>query len=242
MFFEWRASGYEIPKLADIGMWRVKGKFGRPPKQYRLAKWPVAGPYDWKNPSPGVLLGRDKHKHAVAADGLPVLVLGPTGAGKTRHFIPPNIARWPGPVTATSVKTDLINLTAPARRSKGRVYGFEPSGRLCDEMIGKGITPVVWDPVRLLAGGHTSGGVSEWKQLQLSAAAARAAGDRAKAAQHARLAAAKRAATLKEDSDLLGQFLASQSSSHGGGSQGLWAHQAGRTISDALLVAVLAKR
>ena len=117
-------------------------------------KWPIPPPYDpATNGGPGVLLGTAgtiTSKLCVAKYGTPVMVIGPTGSGKTRGVIGPNVANWPGPVVSTSVKLDDALLTLPHRVDRGAVTGFDPGGRLWDAMKTVGITPVVWDPVRLL--------------------------------------------------------------------------------------------
>ena len=138
-----------------FGGGKKKGKKKQPVKHFRRPKWPIPGPYSPVVPGPGVLLGRDRRRHIVAADGLPVLVAGPTGSGKTRHVIGPNVGHWPGPVVATSVKTDLAEMTLTHRREHGRCWGFDPTGRLWGWMREMGITPVVWDPVRLLQQNRT---------------------------------------------------------------------------------------
>ena len=239
---EWRAAEWELPKWSEMGSKRAKGKFGPPPKEYWFSKWPFLGPYSHQAPSPGVLLGRHGRRNIAAGDGLPVIVLGPTGAGKTRGVIAPNSAQWPGPVAATSVKTDLIDLTLPVRSRKGRVWGFEPSGRLYQDMVDKGITPVVWDPLRLLREGLTSGTPADWRVMLKMAEEADAAGEAGWAQKYRRDAAERRAPALKEDADLLGQFLASQSSAHGQGSQAVWAAHTRSAISDALLIGAMAER
>ena len=114
-------------------------------------QWPIKGPYRQpKNPGPGVLLGRVDGRHAVAKNNTPVLVLGPTGTGKTRRFLAPNAAHWPGPLIMTSVKPDVMRLTVSHRLEQGRVFGFDPTGRFFAAMRAMGIEPVVWDPVRML--------------------------------------------------------------------------------------------
>ena len=123
----------------------------RPSRRFRSRRWPLRPPYTPQRPGPGVLLGRDRGRLTVAGDGLPVLVVGPTGSGKTRHLIGPNVAHWPGPVVATSVKTDLAGYTVAHRAQRGRCFGFDPGGALWPWMRSTGITPVVWDPIRLLA-------------------------------------------------------------------------------------------
>lgn len=156
---EWREhrenSGGAVLDWLWFGGGQKKGKKKQPVKHFRRPKWPIPGPYTPVVPGPGVLLGRDRRRHIVAADGLPVLVAGPTGSGKTRHVIGPNVGHWPGPVVATSVKTDLAEMTLTHRREHGRCWGFDPTGRLWGWMREMGITPVVWDPVRLLQQNRT---------------------------------------------------------------------------------------
>ena len=168
----------------------------RPVRNFLVRSWPAPPPYTPRKPGAGVLLGKHRWRLVASSDGLPVLVLGPTGSGKTRHLIGPNSAHWPGPAVITSVKTDLAELTLPHRERLGKCYGFDPAGRLWDWMRKEGITPVVWDPVRLLAEDRS-----------------------------------------KEHTDLLAQFLASQSSAADSGAQSIWAGLAQQIISDCLYLA-----
>ena len=121
-------------------------------KSMRVPRWPARGPYSSpKNPSPGVLLGCDRRHLIADTTTTPVLVSGPASSGKTRRVIAPNVALWPGPVIATSVKRDLAELTVSYRAERGPIWGFDPTGRLWPAMRALDIEPVVWDPVRLLA-------------------------------------------------------------------------------------------
>ena len=101
----------------------------RPSRRFRSRRWPLRPPYTPQRPGPGVLLGRERGRLTVAGDGLPVLVVGPTGSGKTRHLIGPNVANWPGPVVATSVKTDLADYTAAHRALTGPLLRVRPRRR-----------------------------------------------------------------------------------------------------------------
>ena len=145
----WRDAGWPTDALQG---WLRLGGGSRPVKHFRRKDWPIPPPYSHLVPGPGVLLGQDRGRHVVAAGGTPVMVFGPTRSGKTRYVIAPNVAWWPGPVVATSVKTDLAEWTLAQRQEKGRCYGYDPTGRLWPFMEAHGITPVVWDPVRLLQG------------------------------------------------------------------------------------------
>ena len=151
---EWRAAGWPMPSM-PAGLLAGRKNPERPERDFIRRRWPVPAPYDYRCPGPGVLIGRWRRRHLVSADGLPVLVVGSTGSGKTRRFLGPNTAHYPGPVVATSVKQDLAELTLEHRKAKGKVYGFEPTGRLHGWMAANGITPVSWDPVRYMAADPT---------------------------------------------------------------------------------------
>jgi len=58
-----------------------------------------------------------------------VLVLGPTGGGKTSSILIPAILAWEGPVLAVSVKDDLVTTTSAWRRTQGPLAVIDPSGR-----------------------------------------------------------------------------------------------------------------
>src|SRR5688572_7238326 len=73
----------------------------------------------------------------------PVLGLGPPRSGKTTRIAAPALAAWDGPAIALSVRTDLAALTAPARRARGRVAMFDPSGTARIDLPITG-----WDPLR----------------------------------------------------------------------------------------------
>ena len=148
----------------------------RPSRRFRSRRWPLRPPWTPQRPGPGVLLGREHGRLTVAGDGLPVLVVGPTGSGKTRHLIGPNVAHWPGPAVVTSVKTDLADYTAAHRARLGNCYGFDPGGALWPWMRTAGITPVVWDPIRLLAEDPTREHADLLAQFLTSHSSAHAAG------------------------------------------------------------------
>lgn len=69
-------------------------------------------------------------------------VIGPMGSGKTLRFFAPTIRSWPGPVLATSTKSDLVELTLDARRSDGRpVVAFDPQD------IAPSLPKLRWSPI-----------------------------------------------------------------------------------------------
>ncbi len=57
---------------------------------------------------------------AITYDGDgPVCVIAPTGAGKGRDFLIPNILTWPGPLIVTDLKGELASVCARRRRELG---------------------------------------------------------------------------------------------------------------------------
>lgn len=55
-----------------------------------------------------------------------VLVLAPTGAGKTPRVVVPIVLRHRGPAVVTSVKGDVLALTRAARAAQGPIWVFDP--------------------------------------------------------------------------------------------------------------------
>ena len=101
------------------------------------ARWATAGdlkPLVVPKPTPGRLtLGEGPGGRLLAAEaGHSLLVLGPTQSGKTSGLAIPAILEWPGPVVATSVKADLLKDTIEARRSRGKVWAYDPSSSVAD--------------------------------------------------------------------------------------------------------------
>lgn len=104
-----------------------------------------------KRPTPGRLtIGRGPSGRLLAAEpGHSLLVLGPTQSGKTSGLAIPAILEWPGPVVATSVKNDLLAATLDARRERGTVWTYDPTGSVT------GVPHAGWSP---LANCHTWSG------------------------------------------------------------------------------------
>lgn len=75
------------------------------------------------------------------------LVLGPPQAGKTRQVIIPSVICAPGPVVSTSIKTDVYDATAIARRTVGRVWVFNPSPERGEPVVPPGAEELRWSPV-----------------------------------------------------------------------------------------------
>lgn len=55
-----------------------------------------------------------------------VLVLAPTGAGKTPRVVVPTVLRHHGPAVVASVKSDVLALTRKVRSSSGPIWVFDP--------------------------------------------------------------------------------------------------------------------
>lgn len=56
-----------------------------------------------------------------------VMVIAPTGAGKTPRVVVPIVLCHIGPAVVTSVKGDVLELTQAARKTSGQVYLFDPT-------------------------------------------------------------------------------------------------------------------
>lgn len=69
-----------------------------------------------------------------------LLVLGPTQTGKTTGLAIPAILEWPGPVVATSIKSDLIADTIGCRSEHGEVFVFDPAA--CTPFVRSQWTPL----------------------------------------------------------------------------------------------------
>ncbi len=78
--------------------------------------------------TPGPLLGRtvaDRRPLYTSCEMVTLVVAG-TRSGKSSAFAIPTILDAPGPVIATSNKTDLLEKTAPLRELRGTVWVFDP--------------------------------------------------------------------------------------------------------------------
>lgn len=104
-----------------------------------------------------------------------ILVVGPTQSGKTTLLCAPLIEAWRGPVLAASVKGDLADATAAARRRRGHVAVVAPGsiGTACFDPVGSAVD---WAAARGLARDLTVGtgaGASPGDQEFWSALAAK---------------------------------------------------------------------
>ena len=96
-------------------------------------------------PWPGLFLGLSPTGGPVCAGPQQsVLVLGPPRSGKTVSVVDPCVLSAPGAVVATSTKTDVFEVTAPARSRRGRCWVFDPSASF---IVPDWATPLRWSPV-----------------------------------------------------------------------------------------------
>lgn len=103
---------------------------------------------------PRVILGWSGRALIAAEERASVLVIAPPQSGKTTGLAIPAILEWPGPVLATSVKTDLLRETLARREQLGRVDVFDPAKATGE--IGASWTPLgscgSWHGAQRMAG------------------------------------------------------------------------------------------
>lgn len=105
----------------------------------------------------GIYLGRVGHTWTYTGHGRSALVLGPTRSGKTTSLIIPNVLSHPGPVVSTSTKTELVEVTSPARAELGDVAVFDPTGTA---EIPRNVWRIGWNPIT---------GCDDWDRAMLTA-------------------------------------------------------------------------
>lgn len=69
-----------------------------------------------------------------------MMVVAPTGAGKTPRVAVPMMLRHDGPAVATSIKADLVHLTRHHREEHGKVWYFDITNQT-------GLANCVWSPL-----------------------------------------------------------------------------------------------
>lgn len=87
-----------------------------------------------------VTIGRAGRRLLACEPQASLAVIGPSGCGKTAGFAIPALLEWRGPIIATSVKADLLAATVAHRRSRGRVWVYDPTGV-------SGEDPAPWSPL-----------------------------------------------------------------------------------------------
>jgi len=91
-------------------------------------------------PGDRIVLGAYGRRLLAAEANQSVLLTGPTQSGKTSGLAIPAIIEWAGPVVATSVKSDLVRHTIEARRRRGEVQLYDPTGAT-------GLAAAGWSPL-----------------------------------------------------------------------------------------------
>ena len=122
-----RLSGHNHSRDGEAGdgarMGRSRSDLGELVAARRRAQPPTA-------PARGearIVLGHAGRTRVAVPARHSLLVLGPTQSGKTSRLAIPNLNAWPGPVIATSVKTDLLADTITTRREHGPVWIYDPA-------------------------------------------------------------------------------------------------------------------
>lgn len=95
-----------------------------------------------------ITLGRAGSSLLAAEPQMSLLVIGPSGYGKSTSFAVPNLLEWNGPVLCTSVKGDIVATTIRARSERGTAWVFDPA-RMTDEPLS------TWSPLT---------GCEEWSE------------------------------------------------------------------------------
>src|SRR6266545_4963647 len=116
----------------DTGQGRRKGNKSKRP----VASW--SGRRDIRDLRPSsedarLVLGYDTswRRQPVAAEARhSVIVFGPTQMLKTAGIVIPALLEWTGPAMATSVKPDVLQTTHRHRKSRGRVWVYDPTAGL----------------------------------------------------------------------------------------------------------------
>ena len=87
----------------------------------------------------GTSMARGGNRSAVA-------VIGPSQCGKTSNVVC-SILEWDGPAVLSSVKSDLLALTAVRRNQLGEVWVFDPLNELDAKTLPKGWKRCGWSPL-----------------------------------------------------------------------------------------------
>jgi type IV secretion system protein VirD4 len=86
-------------------------------------------------------LGRRGSRVLWAEQRHALVAFGPPQSGKSAGLAVPALLEWQGPAVASSIKTDLLGVTAARRRRLGTVFVFDPFGLT-------GERSQTWSPIR----------------------------------------------------------------------------------------------
>lgn len=120
----------------------------------RGARWARAGDLRMLRGSRSgarLALGRRGSRLLWAEQRHALVAFGPPQSGKSAGLAVPALLEWQGPAVASSIKTDLLGVTAGRRRQLGTVFVFDPFGLT-------GEPSHTWSP---LHGAHTWDGALE---------------------------------------------------------------------------------
>ncbi|RQO41138.1 hypothetical protein DBV08_30680 [Rhodococcus sp. KBW08] len=144
--------GYGIGRVIAGGGVLPKLKFGRrkSDRQEVLASLSpsrhivAVASRGWSKPGGGHVGWDDAGRYIGANARGAMLVIGPPGSGKSAALLIPSIYVMPGAGVVNSIKLDLLQATAMARASVGRVFHFDPGG---GEQTPPGIIQARWSPL-----------------------------------------------------------------------------------------------
>jgi type IV secretion system protein VirD4 len=111
---------------------------------YRGAKWARAADLRMLRGSRSgarLALGRRGSRVLWAEQRHALVAFGPPQSGKSAGLAVPALLEWQGPAVASSIKTDLLGVTAARRRQLGAVFVFDPFGLAGEQSH-------TWSPLR----------------------------------------------------------------------------------------------
>jgi len=88
-----------------------------------------------------LVLGRHRGRRLYAEERHALVAFGPPQSGKSAGLAVPALLEWEGPAVASSIKTDLLGVTARRRSRLGPVFVFDPFGL-------SGQPTHTWSPLR----------------------------------------------------------------------------------------------
>ena len=120
-----RAAGVQAPAadLSRLASWRAGGRLPAPREGARL------------------VLGRHRGRLLYAEERHALVAFGPPQSGKSAGLAVPALLEWTGPAVASSIKTDLLDVTLARRRALGQAFVFDPFGL-------SGLPSHTWSPLR----------------------------------------------------------------------------------------------
>jgi type IV secretion system protein VirD4 len=110
----------------------------------RGARWARAGDLRMLRRSRSgarIALGRRGSRLLWAEQRHALVAFGPPQSGKSAGLAVPALLEWQGPAVASSIKTDLLGVTAARRRRLGTVFVFDPFGLAGEQSH-------TWSPIR----------------------------------------------------------------------------------------------